>query len=332
MFKEDRCNLCGECLERCQWIQTDHGQAVTWMQAMMAGEATPVLGRCITCYACNEYCPQNANPFDLIASLQEKYRVFLTPEAVYAEETKYEFTKELNGIPRAKRLLDTCLFEKTDPNLLEGELYQLPRIGGKPYFCWMLFSHMGAASIQEKHARVLVERLTLTGASEIICFHDDCYAMLAHLAPEYGIEVPFRPVHLAEYLVEYLRSHPDRIRPLDMDIAYQRPCASRHTPEKEHFIDELFGLIGVRRIPRQYDREEALCCAAIQLLLGNGDPREAQEYNILDAKENGAQAMVCLCPMCMHNLEWVAGGHEMPLLFLGDLVRMSLGEIDSGLK
>ncbi len=29
--------------------------------------------------------------------------------------------------------------------------------------------------------------------------------MLAKLAPEYGIYVPFRPVHLAEYLVEFLK-------------------------------------------------------------------------------------------------------------------------------
>ena len=36
--------------------------------------------------------------------------------------------------------------------------------------------------------------------------------------------------------------------------------------------------------------------------------------------------MVCLCPMCIHALSDVAREHEMPLVFLGDLARMALGE------
>jgi Fe-S oxidoreductase len=168
----------------------------------------------------------------------------------------------------------------------------------------------------------------MTGAKEIVCFHDDCYAMLARLAPDYGIKVPFRPVHLSEYLVEYLRASKDRIKPLNIDIAYQRPCASRHTPEKEHFVDQLFELVGARRVERTYDREKALCCAGAKLLLGIGDPRADQEKNILDAKNAGAKAVVCLCPMCMRSLSGTANEHDVPLIFIGDIARMALGEVE----
>ena len=187
---------------------------------------------------------------------------------------------------------------------------------------------MGAESVQEKHAQEFVDRLAMTGAKEIICFHDDCYTMLDRYASEYGVEVPFRPVHLAEYLAQYLRENKDRVKPLGIDIAYQRPCASRHTPEKEHFIDELFELAGVRRVERTYDREEALCCGGAKFLLGKGSPRPEQEKNITDAKKAGAKAMVCLCPICIRSLSQTAGDLEMPLVFIGDIARMALGEIE----
>jgi len=328
MFKPDLCDSCGDCLVECQWISAERDQAIDWMNAMIEGNTTPVLGECITCYACNENCPTDANPFDLIAELQEKHHIFTSEEEAKTTEARYAFTGELKGYPEAERVMSTCVFAKTDANLIQGELYDLPSLGGKPYFCWVLFSHNGAESIQRKHAKELVDRLAMTGAKEIVCFHDDCYAMLSRLAPDYGIDVPFRPVHLAEYLAEYLKANKDRVRPLGIDIAYQRPCASRHTPEKEHFIDELFELAGVRRVQRTYDRKNALCCAGVRLMLGNGDPAPDQEKNIVDAKNNGARAIVCLCPMCIDSLSSIAGKNDMPLIFLGDIARMALGEIE----
>jgi heterodisulfide reductase subunit C len=73
MFKAGLCDLCGDCLAKCQWIKAEKALAVQWMKSMMAGQQTPVLRQCTTCYACNEICPQKANPFDLIAQLQEQY-------------------------------------------------------------------------------------------------------------------------------------------------------------------------------------------------------------------------------------------------------------------
>jgi Fe-S oxidoreductase len=327
MFKQDQCDLCGECLVKCHWIETDKEQASQWISAMINGEKTPVVDQCITCYACNEFCPKNAAPFDLIADLQEKFQV-VPAQQVEEAEARYAFSGSLHGMPAAKRIMSTCVFGKTDAHLMAGKLYDgLPKVGGKPYFCWIMFTHMGAPGVQEKHAREFVDRLAAANASEVVCFHDDCYSMLVRYAPEYGIHVPFRPVHLSEYLVEYLSLHRDDITPLNMKIAYQRPCASRHTPEKEGYIDALFELCGVQRVKRIYDRENALCCAGIKMMLGKGDPRPDIALNISDAQNSGAEAMVCLCPMCMHGLGEGAAQHHLPLIFLGDLARMAIGEI-----
>jgi len=328
MFHKERCTLCGDCLVDCRWVNADREQAVKWIEQMIDGERTPAVDKCITCYACNETCPENAYPFDLIAQLQEKYRTISTEEHVAQTEARFSFEGELKNIPTADRVMSVCVFGKTDADLIQGELYDIPIVGGRPYFCWVLFGHMGAESIQKKHAAEMVERLAKTGAGEIVCFHDDCYAMLAKLAPDYGIDIPFRPVHFSEYLVQYLRENEDRVRKLDIDIAYQRPCASRHTPEKEHFIDELFEITGVRRVERKYDRENAMCCTGITKMVGTGDPRPNQIENISDAKNAGAEAMVCLCPMCRSFMKDVAAEEKMPLVFIGDIARMALGEID----
>jgi Fe-S oxidoreductase len=328
MFKPELCNLCGDCLMRCQWIETDREQAVAWRRSLLEGKDCEVLERCITCYACNEYCPEGANPFDRIAELQEQYHRLLSADALQTAEARYVFSGELRDVPQAETVMSTCVFSKTDEHLIQGELYDLPKVSGRPYFCWVMFSHMGGESIQRRHAAELVDRLASTGAREIVCFHDDCYAMLARLAPDYGIEVPFRPVHLAEYLVDYLKRHSNRLRPLNLAMAYQRPCASRFTPEKEPFIDELFALAGVQRVERTWDRENALCCAGVKMMLGKGDPKPDQVKNIGDAQAAGARAMVCLCPVCIHSLSMTAAELSMPLIFIGDLARMALGEID----
>jgi Fe-S oxidoreductase len=327
MFKPELCKLCGDCLVKCQWMDAPRNQAKAWQKEMMEGRHTPALDQCITCFACNERCPKKANPFDLHLELQEKFRSKVPEDMVKATETHYTFTGQLQDTPRAKRIMSACVHEKTEAALLQGELYTLPRVGGKAFFCWGLFGHMGAGSVQKRHTQVLVDRLAQTGAEEVVCFHADCYSVLARVAPDFGIHVPFRPVHLAEYLVEHLRANSSRIKPLNLAIAYQRPCSSRLTPDKEDVIDELFDLTGVRRVERKYDRDQALCCSSVKIMYNTGDTRPDRERNMADAKNAGAQMMVYFCPVCRGMFADVSAEQGIPLVFLSDLARMALGEI-----
>jgi hypothetical protein len=134
MFKEECCNLCGDCLVECQWIKADREQAVKWMKAMIDGNRIPLLDKCITCYACNEICPEGANPFDLIAQLQEKYHSLVPEDIVKASEQQYIFSGELRETPKADRVMSICVFGKTDANLIQGEIYDLPRVGADLIF------------------------------------------------------------------------------------------------------------------------------------------------------------------------------------------------------
>ena len=53
------------------------------------------------------------------------------------------------------------------------------------------------------------------------------------------------------------------ITKLNKKIAYQRPCISRYAHDLEPMLDELFQVIGVHRVARKYDRQDALCCGSL---------------------------------------------------------------------
>ena len=115
-----------------------------------------------------------------------------------------------------------------------------------------------------------------------------------------------------------------------MKVAYQRPCSSRFTPEKEYFLDELFELIGVKRVERKYDKLHALCCAAPQLGMGKTElARITQKRNLEDAVAAGAEALVVTCPMCYDTLKRVAKKYDLKFYIITDLCRLALGEVPS---
>ena len=111
-------------------------------------------------------------------------------------------------------------------------------------------------------------------------------------------------------------------------MAYQRPCASRLTPWKEPLLDEIFQLIGVTRVHRIYDRENALCCGQdLKGFVKRGDRFPAcQEENIRDARAGGAHAMVFLCPMCLDALGGKCPEQGLSTVMIADLCRQALGE------
>ena len=63
---------------------------------------------------------------------------------------------------------------------------------------------------------VHVDSLAAAGAKEVVLFHDDCYSALVDTAPSIGVSVPFRPLHVVEYLRDYPLLMPKQIeKPAD---------------------------------------------------------------------------------------------------------------------
>ena len=329
MFDETRCDLCGDCLTRCKYVDYDVKTAAAEIQALIAGKDAPILHKCITCYACNEYCPQGARPFDLILERMEQYGTFpATKEMVASQEELYSVAGPVRITETGEKVLSACVFGNMEASLFEGRLFEaLPTVKGRHFFCFILFDHLGAGSITKKHIQGYVDSLAATGAKEIVLFHDDCYSALVDTAPSIGVEVPFRPVHVVEYLRDYMEAHRDGLKPLGLKVAYQRPCASRLSPQKEPALDRLFELMGVERVKRQYDREDALCCSGAIMQFDAERASALRARNLDDAEAAGAEAMAYLCPVCRRILAPDAEARGLNGYHVIELAKMALGEL-----
>ena len=66
-FREDLCNLCGICLHKCPVLRLPLDETKKEMKNLIDGKDSKyALYRCTTCFSCNLYCPQEANPYQLI--------------------------------------------------------------------------------------------------------------------------------------------------------------------------------------------------------------------------------------------------------------------------
>lgn len=329
MWKPEKCDLCGDCLVQCQYVDYDRDKAMEQIQALMDNKAADILKDCVTCCACNEYCPTGANPFDLISRMQEVNGSLPIPEKMR------QFMDAGATVPSAlvqgdgsKPALSLCVMERPLPDTaIGGQMFDGMTVAkGGDYFCYLGYVHIGMDSPLDQNAQRFVDSIASIGADEVVFLHADCYAMLSKM-DDYGIEVPFKAIHIIEYMRDYLKANPDKVTPLDRKIAYQRPCASRYSPEIEPVLDELFELMGVERVARKYDRESALCCGGLFSRIYPERIKPMMAGNIGDAVEQGAQAMVFLCPLCMTTLSGAASEKGMKPIFISQLARMALGEL-----
>lgn len=329
MFKRERCDLCGDCVFLCPYVDYGREESIDQFRRLVEGETPEIVSRCVTCVACNWFCEKGANPFDLILERQEETGVLNIPE---------QNTQLFRNLPSApsevvegepgRPVISLCSVGDLVPGLFEGRLFEgCTFLKGGKFFCNVGWVHLGCHSPVREGARGVVENLAQTGVGEIVFYHDDCYALLASMVKEYGVEVPFKPVHIIEYLLDYVKSRRDEVTPLGIKAAYQQPCASRYTPWKDEWLDELFSLLGVERVPREYDRKFALCCGSPMMPRDRDKAMEIKERNVRDAVEHGALAMVYLCPLCVLNLRKPAAAAGLENYHLIELVRKSLGEV-----
>ncbi len=100
-------------------------------------------------------------------------------------------------------------------------------------------------------------------------------------------------------------------------------CLPLH-PGKDYYLDRIFELLGVERPLRKFERINALCCGAPLMARDRDRAAVVKGWNIKDAKDAGAQAMVFLCPMCFLNLRKVARDEGLEPVFVTELCRRAL--------
>lgn len=335
MWDASKCDLCGDCLVKCHHVDYDKEKAVAEIKLLMDGKDADILSKCITCIACNDYCPTGADPSNLIFKMQERIG---TSSIVVAGATVLDgLAKGLEGQGEPSQLipgdpdkpvltLDFFEFEHIPEGTLDSELFKgMTVVRGSEYMSLVGCVHMGGESFVEKYAQRVIDKLASLG-KDIVYFHNEGFALVHVKAKEYGITVPFTYMHLFEYMRDYLRNHQSSITKLGKKVAYQANCATRYVPEQDAFLDEIFELIGVVRPPRQYERLNAVCCTLPIIDTNRQLAVEIQGKNVKDAIECGADALITSCPVCDRVLRRPTSQLGLPKIFIADLCRIALGE------
>lgn len=335
MWDASKCDLCGDCLVRCRYVDYDKEKAVAEIELLMEGKDADILSKCITCIACNDYCPTGADPSNLIFKMQE--RIGTSPIVVAGApvldviakglEGQGEPSQPIAGDPDKPVLsLDSFDFGQIPEGTLDSQLFKgMTVVRGSEYMSLVGCVHMGGESFVEKYGQRVIDKLASLG-KDIVYFHNEGFALVHVKAKEYDITVPFNYMHLFEHLRNYLRDHQGSISKLGKKVAYQANCATRYLPEQDAFLDEIFELIGVKRPPRLYERLNAVCCTAPIINTNRELAIDIQEKNVKDAIECGADALITSCPICDRVLRRPTSQLGLPKIFITDLCRIALGE------
>lgn len=334
-FDEAICEKCTtyDCLIKCQYMDFDLDKAKEERRKLIKGQNSFVLKDCVTCYACEEYCPYNNHPFYQIVEQQEKFDIHPVPRPLEkAQVAMMEPNQRIEQKKLTEPVINMCVFSMLK-GAVRGKLFQdASVIMGRDIFCNLMYLHFARNSTIAERLPKMIDNITTyylkpNNIKELVCYHDECYGTYTSWAPAFGIEVPFKPVHLFDYLYSKLLELKSDIKPLNLKVAYHRNCSTRLIPETEHFVNDIFSLIGVTRVKREYDYENALCCGAVFEAQQRFELAEKiQDKIVEDLKASGVSHCVYNCPMCFFTLaEKVSKAGIIPVM-MSDLCQQALGE------
>ncbi len=333
--------ICGQCetldcIMKCQYMDFTIDEAKVEHEKLRRGENSSILKGCVTCCGCEEYCPHGNHPFYHIVELQEKFGVHPVPIPV--EDAMVEIiiptgdAPALTGGGENKTIMNMCNFPML-AGTIRGSLFEnVATFASMDTFCNLMYVHFARNSASRERIPKVIDTIMENylkdhNSKELICYHDECYTAYTKWSEIFNIDVPFKPVHFFEFIHRRMTELKNNVKPLNIKAAFQRSCASRLTPETDHFIDDIFEIIGVERVKREYDRDNALCCGAALEMQQRFDLMEGnQEKNIQDMKINGATHCVFSCPLCFFTLmPGLMKAGIIPVL-ISDLCLQALGE------
>lgn len=320
-----------DCMMKCQYmIFHDAAEAHGEMMRLLEGGDSRILEECQTCYACEEYCPYKNHPFYLICERREEKGLYTAPRPITRQWINMTQMQGKYMVGEIKETVLSLCYIPLLGSLAQGELFQglaSSIVFGAEFMCPAVHTHFARMSVVKERLPKVIENFVKLGVKEVVCLHDECYGTFTAIAPAYGIEVPFTPVYYMDYLLQRLRELSDKVKPLGIKAAYQRPCSNRLIPDKQEKVREICCLIGVEIVPRRYEGENALCCGEIiRSIAGYRLADDIQEKNLTDMVEAGAEYCVFNCPACMMTLSDKAAQKNLKPVHIIDLCRMAIGE------
>ena len=304
----DKCTECGECLLNCRYIKYSRDEAVRDISKINKGfhEESRAAKKCMSCYACNAFCPNGAHPYERIHyAWNERYEReglpartgYLMPGRLPNFRQSLKYTKREIALhekwssnkPPAK----TCLYPGCNllamPLLAEGGIFEkLPVWGRWDLCCGEMFFRMGALEPVKKRAKYLTEFYQGKDIEELVFVCPAGYNMFSNVLPEqFGARFEFKKTYFTDWFINRLEDGTFNIsKKLSGTVVIHDSCHARVLGGE--FMESqrrLLKILGLDIVETEQNHEHGLCC---------GVAAGCNSYSLIDLARCGLKGLAAL--------------------------------------
>ena len=360
-FRADLCNLCGECFHQCPVLELPLEESKKEMQRLIEGtDSKYVLAKCNTCFSCNIFCPQHANPYQLILErwndLYKKrgapplYRFVCPTEEpniwqllnlFLSEQEKIWVNKWVTYKPKPDDNLllignYTHLFPFVigGSKLLEGitPISRIDQWEGGAYLY-----QGGYLDLVQKIAARCAQDFQSWGIKKVTHTLDAVYYIFSEVHPkEMLITHPQEFVNFNEWMLDQINNGTLNLpKKLNLNITVHDNCYSKALGGAYWDVPrEILQKCGCNLREMKHIKKDSLCCgfgAGASWVKNISIPFDIisegmKKFN--EAIETGADALMTYCGGCLYLL-WATKellGYDIDLYHIIEVVRMAMGE------
>ncbi len=322
-FKEDKCTRCGECFTRCQYMDLTRKEAILEIQRLIDGKPTRVVeNKCISCYACDAFCPEDAHPYELILERWNKryeqkglpvraayvmphhapnYREDVIPSMSSREK---ELLSKWRETPSSGEFLYPGCNLLTVPYLFDmAALSELPVSGDWSLCCGEPLFRSGMFGEVEKVAKGIEAYYADKKVDKMVFVCPACLNMFRNVFPrQFGAKLDFECEYIATWLLRRMDEGKLKIdKPLNREITIHDSCHARVLGDEiMEQTRELYRRLGLKIIETRRHHEEGLCCG-IAAGCNRQMPQDitlAAWRQLREGEKTGAAEMAVYCTGC----------------------------------
>jgi Fe-S oxidoreductase len=288
-FKDDLCDRCGLCFERCPVLELPAEEAKRQMEILIRGDidSSFVLQRCQSCNLCDYVCPQSANPFGLILERynemgkvrglpfiskfifpNEPENMWTTTRVLMREDERslLRFWEENLKTPRKVALL-TGFYNHLVPFIAQTSLLDELKdsiIGSDSMFGMGEDTYrIGFLEEAERLGGLARQKFSDLGIEKLYCFMVAEAGMFTDVLPKkYGIEFDFEVELLDTWILDRLKSGKIEIKKkLGKKVTVHDNCCGRYMDGiLEDTTREIVELVGCDVVEMKHCKDNVLCC------------------------------------------------------------------------
>ncbi|MFB0562065.1 MAG: (Fe-S)-binding protein [Candidatus Lokiarchaeia archaeon] len=350
-FDKDSCDICGLCLNQCPIMELPIDQAKTEFRKLINGEETAVLTRCTSCMTCNNFCPNESHPYELILyRWYERYKEkglpltakFFLPYqfpnfgSVLLEQFPEDEKKKVDSWAKLKKRGEifypgcNMIFLSY---LSHSKLFEnLTFMGSQELCCGEPWYRIGVLETSEQIAKKLEKQFQNLGVKKMII---PCLAgcnMYKNVYPRFGAKFDFEIIPVLDWLWEKIDQGKLKIKSkIDKKITLHDNCQAKPFGNKYFDLSrKILETIGVKVVEMEHNREKSLCCgmAAFAGSHSVDDILNAAMRRYNEAKDTGADALALYCGGCQWvlSIAKILSQGKTPIFHIIELVQMAIGE------